>query len=675
MGFLHASASSPALCRACGAAIRTGELRFGNEEGEGARRRLRWLHVGCAAESSPEALLRALDLGGWQAVPMADHYELRRLMVDARERESSTKVAALGSDADEIGSLWSPSWLRGLWQRCSSKVAAPWAARPTTPEAIRPAERDEALARAQALLGPRRELSLSPELERAWVFADALQQRGDPRGELLALELAAAASEEPERARELQASAHACWTRMAPRVAGSLRASSALRLRWRGGFLLGARPRGGAEIRGLLASPAASTLAQIRVDFCTQEELDRLVGGVLAHRRPLVRLDLPDSRLSDLAGLCEIPSLRALRVGDRFDPQLLERLPNLRALGLGGRVQPRARELAAATELERLELLGASSGDLEGLARHLPRLRELTLSGTSGTSGTSASESPRFLVGAERLERLRLPDTPIRSLAELPALPRLRALTLVPANLPLVRELGRMRGLERLALIGGKVGELGSLATLERLEQLALSATRVVDLAPLRALPRLRALVLDGGDLRRMRGLGELGIEELALLRVANLDLAQIAGLPHLRALTLALGGRRPRGLEALERMPRLRALTMPQELLDELRPIAQLLGQVEVLTLEGGERPPRAKLLESLPRLRRLILPGADPAALARLAAALPEVAIEGDPAPRDALGLCDPFDWRTDAWPEVPHGASTRWDEGVWGAFEPLA
>ena len=644
VGFLHASGSSPALCRACGAAIRTGELRFGSEEGQGATRRLRWLHVGCAAESLPDALHRALELGGWQAVPKADHYELRRLMGDARERDAAPGQPASGSDHDESGSLWSPGWLRGLWQRYSSKVAAPWATQGSSRESLPEPSR---AALQQRLLGPSRERELTPEFERAWVYADALQSSGDPRGELLALELAAALASESEQARALQRSAHAVWKRLGPRVAGSLRASPALRLAWRGGFLLGARPRGGAEISGLLASPAASTLNRIRVEFCTQEELGRLVAGVVGHRRPLVQLDLPDSRLSDLSSLTEIATLRALRVGDRFDPEVLEGLPELRALGLGGRAQPSARELGAASELELLELVGPNPSDLEGLARHLPRLRELTL------TGMSSNEGPRFLAGAEQLERLRLPETPIRSLAELPALPRLRALTLVPANLPLVRELGRLRGLERLALLGGKVGELDSVATIEGLEHLGLSATRVSDLTPLRALPRLRSLVLDGGDLRRMVGLAELGLERLELLRLANLDLERVAGLARLRSLTLDLGGRRPRGLAALERMSALRELTIPQALLDELQPLARTLAGIEVLTLEGGERPPRAKLLQALPKLRRLILPGHDPAALARLAEALPEVAIEGDPAPLDLLGLCDPFDWRAADWP----------------------
>jgi hypothetical protein len=653
VGFLHASASSPALCRACGAAIRSGELRFGSEEGDGATRRLRWLHVGCAAERSPEALLRALELGGWQAVPREDHYELRRMMGDARERESAAPLAWPGpADAVVQGSaLWSPGWLRGLWQRGPSPVAAPQATRAGSREPS-VGERARASARAEALLGKPDELS--PELQRAWVLADALQHRGDLRGEQLALELAAWSSDSPERARELQASAHAHWLRLAPRVAGSLRASPALRLRWRGGFLLGARPRGGAEIRGLLASPASATLARIRIDFCTQEDLDRLVKGVVAHRRPLARLDLPDSRLSDLSGLAAIASLRALRVGDRFDPQLLERVPQLRALGLCGRVQPSARALAHATELEHLELVGASPSELDGLARHLPRLRELTLLGVG--------EAPRALVGAERLERLRLPDTPIRTLAELPALPRLRALSLVPANLPLVREIGRLRGLERLALSGGKVGELDSLATLERLQWLALSATRVVDLSPLSSLPRLRSLVLEGGDLRRMSGLSSLGIERLALLRLANLDLAQLAGLPHLRSLSLVLGGRHPRGLAALRDMPSLRELAIPQSLFDELEPLGQYLNDIETLTLEGGEHVPRIKRLQALPRLRKLVLPGADPAASARLAAALPELAIECDPPSCDMLGLHDPFDWRADDWPETLEGCA-RW------------
>ncbi len=619
-----------------------GELRFGSEEGEGATRRPRWLHIGCAVERSPDALFRALELGGWRAVAKEDHYELRQRMGDAREREAATqRQVAVSPERDEPASLWSPGWLRGLWQRSSSKVTQPWATRGSSPSSSR------AFASTQTSLERAGEHPLPPELEAAWVFADRLQSGGDPRGELLALELAAALASDSERARALQRSARVAWQRLAPSVLGSLRASPALRLCWRGGFLLGARPRGGAEISALLASPAAGSLRRIRVEFCTQAELDRLVAGVLGHHRGLVRLDLPDSRVSDLSGLCEITSLRMLRVGDRFDPQLLARLPSLRALGLGGRNQPSARELSAAPGLERLELVGPNPSDLEGLARHLPRLRELTLTGMG-----APSSGPRFLAGAERLERLRLPDTPIRSLAELPALPCLRELTLVPANLPLVRELGRLRGLERLALLGGKVGELDSIAALERLEHLALSATRVTDLSPLRSLPRFRSLVLEGGDLQRMTGLAGLGLERLELLRLANVDLGLITRLPSLRTLVLELGGRRPRGLAALEQMTELRELTIPQDLLDELA-LASL-TQIEVLTLDGGERPPRAKLLQALPKLRRLILPGHDPAALARLAEALPEVAIEGDPAARDLLGLADPHDWRAAGWPE---------------------
>ncbi len=631
---------------------------------------MRWLHMVCAAQNLPDALLRTLELGGWQAVPKEDHYELRRLMVDAHERSRTDAplagwLAGLGGTGDRFssnGSLWQPGWLRGLWERStSSGQLAVIGAREAERDAAQ-ANRSSAsmmIARlrptsgAAGALDPHR---LDPQLERAWVFADALQTRADPRGELLALSLAFEHAEHAEHARLVQRERHVAWRRGATKLAGSLRASPALRLCWRGGFLLGARPRGGAEIRGLLASAASSSLTRVRVEFCTRDELSRLVTGVRERDVPLARLDLPRSRLSDLSPLTELPHLRMLRMGDRFEPSLLERLPRLRGLGLDGRVLPRARELAIGKRLELLELHGASALELEGLARHLPHLRELTLNNVS----LGESEGPRFLAGAERLERLRLPDTPIRSFAELPALPSLRALILVPANLPLVRELDRLRGLERLALLGGKVGELDSLAALERLEHLALGATRVTELGSLRTLPRLTSLVLEGGDLRRIAGLPQLvGLERLELRRLVNVDLAPLLELPRLRALVLDPGGRRPRGLELLERMHALRELTLPQALLDELSPLARTLARVEVLELQGGERPPRAKLLRELPRLRRLILPGHDPAALASLADSLPEVDIVGDPAPRDLLGLCDPFDWRAAPWPDDLRGA----------------
>jgi hypothetical protein len=47
--------------------------------------------------------------------------------------------------------------------------------------------------------------------------------------------------------------------------------------------------------------------------------------------------------------------------------------------------------------------------------------------------------------------------------------------------------------------------------------------------------------------------------------------------------------------------------------------------------------------------------LPGRDPTLVARLAAALPEVALFADVAPRDRLDRRDPFDWRQVEWPDA--------------------
>src|SRR5690606_40295744 len=80
MAIVEASSSSRAVCRECGSTIEAGEPRYGQDEGSPDARRTRWRHLACAARAFPEALLRALELGGWRAVPDDDHDELRALI-------------------------------------------------------------------------------------------------------------------------------------------------------------------------------------------------------------------------------------------------------------------------------------------------------------------------------------------------------------------------------------------------------------------------------------------------------------------------------------------------------------------------------------------------------------------------------------------------------------------
>lgn len=607
MALVEASSASRAVCRECGSAIVIGEPRFGREEGSPGARRMRWRHLLCAAQNLPDALLHALELGGWRSVPDDDHDELR-----------------------------------GLIDRARAPRRAP--NQPGEREPKTAARSNSAIAAAAVLEPAHEAAALPPNQARAWVFADALQAQGDARGELLALELAAEYTDDPLQARALQREHRACWRAFTPHLS----ASASLGLRWIGGFLLAGYPREQRELHRLLASPAASSLTRIRVDFCTREELARLVGAATVHERPLAVVDLPHSRASDLGALAGLAELTLLRVGDQFDPSVLSALAGLRGLSLVGRDQLGVAELEPiAASVELLELREVATARLDGLARRLPALEQLSL------PRIHIEGEPEFLRGATRLRSLRLPDSPLRELGPITELPALRELAIVPGKLRLVAELEPLTKLERLALGGSKVGDLEPLASLQACQHLALSATRATDFEPLAALPHLRKLVIEGGDMRRISGLAALtNLEQLSLAKLANLDLAILARFDRLHTLVLEPGGRRPRSLEFLARLPTLRRLSAPVELLAAIDDPSRTLAAIEVLELTG-ETAPELRDLATLPNLRSLLLPGYNPAEIETLAEALPEVAIATELAPRDRLDQRDPFDWRTVDWP----------------------
>ncbi|HVI02283.1 MAG TPA: hypothetical protein VM869_26400 [Enhygromyxa sp.] len=559
MALVEASSAARAICRECGSAIEAGEPRYGQDDDSSDARRLRWRHLACAAQALPEALLRALELGGWNSVPDDEHDELRTLI----ERALAARRAPLRSEP--------------------------------TPEP-RAARSSSAMAAAAVLEPAHEAATLPPAQARAWVFADALQARGDPRGELLALELAAEHTKDPLQARALQREHHACWRAFAP----SLRASATLRLRWRGGFLLGGYPKEQRELHRLLASPAAASLARVRVDFCTHEELARLVAVAKAHARPLRVVDLPNARTMDLRSLIELEQLAWLRVGERFDPTVLAELPKLRGLSVVAH-DPASNQLAVAeleplaASLKALELHAIEPARLDALGRRLPALEQLTL------AGVRFDGEPELLHGATRLRSLRLPDSPLRNLGPIAALPALRELAIVPAKLHVMTELAALTTLERLALSGSKVGELDPLASLQACEHLTLSATRTTRLEPLASLPRLRSLTIEGGDLRKISGLDTLTkLEQLTLTKVANVDLAALVRLDRLHTLALEPGGARPRSPDALAIMPALRRISMPVDLLNELWAPHRLLASVEVLELGQARARPSSSACAS---------------------------------------------------------------------------
>lgn len=611
MDLVEAAASSRAICRECASSIRLGEPRFGHSVLTDEGRRVRWRHLACAAQAMPRALRRALELDEWRSVPAADRDELRELIERALTRPMREDSALSELSAG----------------RSSSAMAA------------------------AAVLEPAHDADeLEPERARAWVLADTLQARGDPRGEQLALELAVEHTDDPAAARALQRELHGCRQRTPPSVA----ASRQLRLRWIGGFLRGAFPQARAQLQALLAADEAQTLERLRLDFAPQDELAAMVERVVERGVPLDAVELRHARHRRLDPLTALDGLTRLRVGDHFSGACLRALPQLRALSLRGRVELGPRGLDA-DELDELELRDLDVPDaslLAGLSQRLPRLRRLHVRGQL-EPGSIASLLDG-LRGATSLRTLALAELPVRDLSPLLALPELRCLDLTPAQLDAVDELAALDGLTHLALRGSKVGELGPLRALERCRHLALLGTRTTGLARLRRLPRLRSLALEGGDMHRTTGLERLTkLEQLSLTHVANLDLDQLTALERLDTLVLRPGGARPWQLERLAQLPVLRRLRAPLQLLERAKPRARgrALAGIEVLALDGSGLPSRG-LLRALPRLRRIILPGRDPVELARFAEANPELGVFGELPPRDVLDRIDRFDWRALGW-----------------------
>src|SRR5690606_26757522 len=151
------------------------------------------------------------------------------------------------------------------------------------------------------------------------------------------------------------------------------------------------------------------------------------------------------------------------------------------------------------------------------------------------------------------------------------------------------------------------VGELDALEQLESCTHLSLDGTRTTTLAPLRKLKQLRSLALDGGDMRRIDGLDRLRrLAPLVLGKLANCDLALLARLEQLDTLVLAPGGHRPKHLERIGALLRLRRLSAPLGLLTELAEPDRVLARIEVLELSDGGIPDTA-LLDAMPRLRRV--------------------------------------------------------------------
>ena len=234
-----------------------------------------------------------------------------------------------------------------------------------------------------------------------------------------------------------------------------------------------------------------------------------------------------DRPLRSIAPLALLPAIEDLTLGNAelSDLSPLQALPRLRKLHLhepvlsGGHVTRDLEALAALAGLENLSLsLRTAWPDLRALAR-LPALRSLTCRANL-LALREVSELPAVTLATLHSDFHW--KTPLRSLDELPAMPRI-------VNLH-VDGVASLDGAERFATtlrnldVVGPYDDLTPLAALSALTFLRLEGERFMDLTPLTQLPNLRELVLvrerplDLGPLAEAPQLHEVKVERCAIL-------------------------------------------------------------------------------------------------------------------------------------------------------------
>jgi hypothetical protein len=334
------------------------------------------------------------------------------------------------------------------------------------------------------------------DLSETEVFADRLQTCGDPRGELLSLELAAERASTSDEARRLNREAQRIRDAHRSLVwPAALAGTNAIT---RAGFVVGG------QYQQLFAPDVPLELllgvrqlgVEHRFEDCLRSLLPARAGGLRldalsqasAHGRPtslagirelaaipgegpaLERLELAGP-VRELEALTTLTGLRSCRFGAplaRAELSSLAPLPltNLRLQGPLVESVLEFGETLAELELDEL------TGSLASLAG-LPRLRSLEL------TGRSAASSGAELAPLARLDRLRIPALhEFELLTHLRELP-LRDLSIGELAWSLTRELGCLGALEHLSIratIGGLL-DLRSLAELPRLRSLHLPST------------------------------------------------------------------------------------------------------------------------------------------------------------------------------------------------------
>lgn len=249
------------------------------------------------------------------------------------------------------------------------------------------------------------------------VYADWLQQQGDPRGELINLMLAreAEVARDPKRRSQLPAAISRLMERHAPTLLGPLAAympdvrdlSSGM-LTWRAGFLhrLTIKDHGGAAaiVRDVISHPSGRYLRELMLDLLSVDEAHAVID-VLCDRAPatlgvleLIVHDTKDgARLDATALWAAVPALRRINLAaQQFDLGAVRAPAAERARFATRRLSVadvRAIAVAPWPALQRLELrfggrYDASSSTIDDLQPllgrdDLPALTHLKLRGCS----------------------------------------------------------------------------------------------------------------------------------------------------------------------------------------------------------------------------------------------------------------------------------------------------
>jgi uncharacterized protein (TIGR02996 family) len=411
------------------------------------------------------------------------------------------------------------------------------------------------------------------------IYADYLQQRGDPRGRLIAIQVARAAADTPALEAEETALIAAYPPLRGPRL--DLHREPAIA--WANGFWRSIRVHahdwGVTQdvfdgVATFLAAPSARFLRALRLEGPHSADV---LPHVTAHAATLAELVVDASGCvfddASLIALAACTRLRRLALGGCKDVTArglaaLRAMPDLASLEL----RECALDDAGAAELGRMEVREVAFTATGALSRSGVRALAAAPLAALHLDGTRLGDDHlEALAGHTTLGKLDLPWLALgrRGLDALAALPALRVLVAQAAVLApgVARALGRLRLVRALDLREAEAVDdaaLVEIATLPELRALAIGATsvRADTLAAVRGM-KLRALDvsflrLGGTDLRALADLRALEQLSVAFTRVGDRIVDVLLQLPRLAMVDLTDAQVSAAGLARLELHPTL---------------------------------------------------------------------------------------------------------------------